>query len=44
MNYDVIRNIGEMTNREQKGLTFDVFAALAEEVLGRGGDGSSGDL
>ena len=54
-NCEMIKEICDMTtsNREKKGLTFDVFAALAwspsprdgqDEILGRGGDGSSGDL
>ena len=54
-NCEMISEICDMTmsNREKKGLTFDVFAALAwspsprdgqDEILGRGGDGSSGDL
>ena len=54
-NCEMMKKVCDMTtsNREKKGLTFDVFAALAwspsprdgqDEILGRGSYGSSGDL
>ena len=46
-NCEMMKKVCDMTtsNRIKKGLTFDVFPALAgQEEMGRGSCGSSGDL